>query len=1106
MQLPGLQLYLAPTQTQRLALAQLLSDQRTPGNPEYQKWLTPAQFGAVFGVSAADEARLRLWLNSQGFTDVAMSNSRTVMTFAGNAEQASHAFHAEIHRLKQNGEKHFANVSEIAIPESLSAVIQSVRGLNDFNPHAVHNYSGVTPQYTNVQGHHGLAPGDIATIYDIQSVYQSGISGSGITIAIVGDATLDLSDIAAYRTAYNLPMTLPTVVNVPGGAGTNSSDLIEADMDLELAGAVAPNATLIYLNSGSVYAALQYAVDQNLAQVVSMSFGGCEADNSGFAIAEELVAEQANAQGITLLASSGDSGAAACDPGFPVSATKGLAVDFPASVPGFTGVGGTSFNASVGNYFGTTNNSEGGSVLSYIPEVAWDTQFGWIEASGGGASTLYSKPSWQQGLGVPSDGHRDVPDVAFFAGSNEFGYIVCSAGDCAAGAPDLNMGAAFATGTSAATPVFAGIVALLNNWLVTKGELQKPGLGNINPHLYSLAAAASNAFHDVTQGNNIVPCQANTVGCIIGSYGYSAGPGYDQVTGLGSVDVYNLLRQWSSATIVSTTLALSTSNPAIGQGNSVTFTATVTAASGTASPTGTITFYANNTVLGSATLNQSGVAAFTVSTLLPGLNAVQAAYAGNGSFGESISGLTENVLATTTTLVSGWNQVVQGVTVPLVASIVQSSGVTIGTGTVTFYNGTTQLCTLPVSGGMASCAPTNLPVGIDSLTASYSGTSTLGPSTSAPISVTITPITPVGTTTTLTVSPTKATMGTTLTLTALVRPVTGQIAATGTVTFYSGTMALGTVTLSNGTGSTTVSTLPVGTASITASYTGSSGSSNLAASTSTAVPVTITTLNTATTLTATPTQASLGTTITLTISVQPATGTTIPTGTVTFYNGSTSLGMATLANGVATITTSTLPVGSDSLTASYSGSSNYLASTSTSVPVTIAPIIPPDFAIVASASTLTVTGGQNATTTLTVTPSNGFNQPLALSCAGQPSGSSCTFGTAALQANGTSTISLSINTQKLTASSTQYRSPNAPLFAILPCALFFLKRRKAFANALQLAAVVLIFAAIAVGLTGCGVGPNQATSQPASQTSTVTVTAQAQGGASHTLALTLTVD
>jgi subtilase family serine protease len=1037
------------------------------------------------------------------------------LTFTGNAAQASQAFHTEIHSLTQNGVRHYANVSEIAVPKSLASLIQSVRGLDDFKPHShvVQIGSKGSPQFTNASGNHGLAPGDIATIYDIQGVYQAGVDGSGVTVAVVGQTDIDLADITAYRTAYNLPVNLPTIVLVAGSSdpGSDVNDLMEADLDIEVLGAGAPKAALIYVNSNNALTSLQYAIDQNLAQVVNMSYGGCEPDIAVSGASYQLLAEQANAQGITLLATSGDAGAADCDTVLTASATHGLAVDFPASIPEFTAVGGTSFTTLEANYFGSTNNSQGGSALSYIPEVAWnETAFrSGILASGGGASTVYAKPSWQQGNGVPTDGYRDVPDVAFFAMSTESGYIVCTGGDCASGTPNFTTSGMLLGGTSASTPVFAGIVTLLNNYLLSNGEIPTPGLGNINPHLYSLADTTSDVFHDITQGNNIVPCTANTVDCTIGSYGYSAGAGYDQVTGLGSVNTYNFLREWNSAALIGSSLALSTSSATIVDGSSVTLTATVIAASGTTTPTGTVTFYANNAAIGSADLSKTGVATLAISTLPAGVNIIQATYAGSLEFGQSLSSLSETVLVpTTTTLMTSFTQLGQGIQLTLSVSVLPASGTTATSGTVTVYNGTTQIGTAAVSGGSASFSTSTLPVGIASLSAAYSGSSTFAASTSAPVSVTISQDVPVGTTTTLTASPTQASQGTTITLTAAVSPATGTTTPTGVVTFYIGTTALGTASLSNGRASVTTSALPVGTDPLTASYAG-----NTAFSASTSAPVSVTIsqdapVGTTTTLTASATQAIQGTTITLTAAVSPAAGTTTPTGTVTFYSGTTVLGTAPLSNGTASSTTSTLPMGTDSLTASYAPSGAFSASTSAVVSVTITQAVMPDFTIAASASTLTVTGGQSASTTLTITPTNGFNKPLTLGCAGLPSGSSCTFGTAVAQVNGTSTISLSISTQTLTAASTQKHSPNAPLFALLPLALLLpMKRRKEFVKALQLGAAAFILIAIGVGATGCAGGASApASTQPTSQTSTVTVTAQDQGGTSHALKLTLTVN
>ncbi|HUI44065.1 MAG TPA: S53 family peptidase, partial [Terriglobia bacterium] len=343
----------------------------------------------------------------------------------------------------------------------------------------------------------------------------------------------------------------PTVVLVAGSRdpGTIKGDVGEADLDLELSGGVAPDASIIYVNSTDVFESLQYAVDQNLAPVMSISYGGCEqqfdpAGRSDLA----ATAMQANAQGITITAASGDSGAADCDSGSASSpakiATQGLAVDVPASLPYVTGVGGTRFEDSAGNLWSSTNNSSNGSALSYIPEEAWNdsVQDGGLAATGGGASADYSKPGWQWGPGVPDDGARDVPDVALAASADHDGYLICSQGSCVNGFRAADDTLMVVGGTSVGAPSFAGIVALIDQ---KKGAAQ----GNVNYVLYPLAAKSSDAFHDITINNNKVACQLGTTDCPNGvEIGYSAGPGYDQTTGLGSVDALNLANEWASVT------------------------------------------------------------------------------------------------------------------------------------------------------------------------------------------------------------------------------------------------------------------------------------------------------------------------------------------------------------------------------------------------------------------------------------------------------------------------------------------------------------------------------------------------------------------------------
>jgi subtilase family serine protease len=252
------------------------------------------------------------------------------------------------------------------------------------------------------------------------------------------------------------------------------------------------------------------------------------------------IALQANAQGITWLASSGDSGPAGCDPhgifgsSGGVPASLGLAVSIPASFPEVA-VGGTEFNEAGGQYWRSSNNADGGSAISYIPEMVWnDTAAGGgLLASGGGASIYFVKPAWQMGPGVPDDSARDIPDISFNASGYHDGYTVVNAN-----------GQRVTGGTSASSPTFAGVVALLNQYVVMKGFQSQPGLGNINADLYRLARTTTNVFHDITQGDAMVPCIQGSSDCTTGSYGFTAGPGYDLATGLGSLDVANFITTW----------------------------------------------------------------------------------------------------------------------------------------------------------------------------------------------------------------------------------------------------------------------------------------------------------------------------------------------------------------------------------------------------------------------------------------------------------------------------------------------------------------------------------------------------------------------------------
>jgi subtilase family serine protease len=603
----GVTLVFHPSAAQQADLDNLLAQQQERSSPNYHKWLTPAQFADRFGMSQGDISQAVSWLESQGFTVTSVANSRNQISFDGTVAQVESVFATEINNYLVGGEMHFANATNPSVPAALAASVLAVGHLHNFSPKPrviVKKAEASDPHFTSsASGNHFVGPGDFATVYDVGPLYTGGTTGSGQKIALTGQSSINLTDVANFRSAAGLPASVPTLLLEPNtGVSTRcSGDEGESDLDVEWSAAVAQSAgvTLVYagLASGDTctnrqfgaFDALQYAIDQDIAPIVSNSYGNCES-TVGLSFAQTMRGwvQQANSQGQTVISATGDSGAADCD--FHVtSATQGLAVDLPAAIPEVTGMGGTEFNGDAEGgtpvngvvpttqyWTGTNGTDVISSARSYIPEMGWndtsnsENSSGQILSSGGGASIFFSKPVWQTGTGVPSDGKRDVPDLALNASPDHDGYLFCSEDGtndtivetCTSGFRDSAGDLAVVGGTSAAAPTFAGIIALINQYLGSSG------LGNVNPNLYSLAAASPSAFNDVTVGNNIVPCTSGTTGCPAKApfqYGFSAGTGYDQVTGLGSVDANKLAAAWAtSRTASSITITPSATNVMIG--------------------------------------------------------------------------------------------------------------------------------------------------------------------------------------------------------------------------------------------------------------------------------------------------------------------------------------------------------------------------------------------------------------------------------------------------------------------------------------------------------------------------------------------------------------
>jgi subtilase family serine protease len=662
--LESLALRFSMTDAQQAALTQLLAAQLNPSSPSYHQWLTPEQFGASFGLSASDLAKVSAWLTSQGFTITSVARSSTFITFSGTVAQAEQAFGTTIHNVSLNGEEHITNLTDPVLPAAIASVVVDVNGLNDFKLQPRSRARSLTtqplPAFTSTVGgvtSHYIAPGDLYTIYDFPPS-SSNLNGSGVTIAVMGQTDLTTGNvlpdpnITAFRTAAGLSAINLKIQLATGSAdpGISMNDIDEAHLDIEWSGSAAPSAAILFVNSTDVInLSLPYAIDNKVAPIVTASYGLCEPGWGSSSIASTTqTLQQANAQGMTFFSSAGDAGAADCDS--TGLATEGLAVDFPGSSPYSISAGGTMFTGDVSNpsaYWNSANASNNSSALQYIPEQPWNetTVTGGLTAGGaggGGVSGYFSKPAWQVATGVPNDSSRDVPDVSMNAGAIHDGYVVCSQGSCTNGFLGTNGQPNIFGGTSFVAPTLAGVLALVEQNL---GNAPGVGLGNIGPILYGLSSI-SGVYHDIITGNNIIECSQGTLNCPTGTFGYDAATGYDLASGLGSLDVNMLVTNWANATptgggstigtaLTETTVTTGNALCAVSSGTKVPLTITVT---GTTTASGVVLIMVDNVSVGTANL-AAGAATGTATasymldttTLSSGGHNISAVYSGDSA-------------------------------------------------------------------------------------------------------------------------------------------------------------------------------------------------------------------------------------------------------------------------------------------------------------------------------------------------------------------------------------------------------------------------------------------------------------------------------------------
>lgn len=675
-----------------------------PGSPSYHQWLTPEIIGAEFGPSASDIATLTRYLRSEGFSVDYIGKSGMFVDFSGTVGQVEQSFHAQIHNLRlATGEARYGAVSEAQLPEAFTPLVVGFIPVGNITPHPLvvpapprdpsPGNAGLPakglPNNTG-GGAYDVGAQDFYTIYNETPLINAGtVTGAGVTIALLEQSDINTNDVITFRTMMGVNPTTPAGSLIPvHDSAIHCSDPVsttdedEAVLDTEWAGAVAPGAALLFVSCQNVTLSAEAAVDNNVATIMSLSYGSTEAGNQSESISYSHLWEQAAAQGQTVVVSTGDAGANTTDQGGSI-AVNGLAVNALASTPYNVAAGGTDFQDSynqdegspfnVAYYWNSSNGADYSSALSYVAETTWndtcassiksydvekangnpnptdpyafcdDTAYGSTSykapiGGGGGVSIWQARPTWQNGTvyglnvaPISTYTNRMLPDISLFASNGFWGHALNYYQS------DVGASLQRAGGTSFVAPQLAGLFALI---------AQKTGerLGQPNFVLYNMAGVAFGTtsytgstcngsgasgigttasppvsgcvFFDIQTGNNSMACSAGSTNCYTetGSYGvlstgsppavnqvaYPSLQGYDLATGIGSVNIANLVNGWqvaaSGGSTYTPTVAVTATAASYtyGSPSAITYTATV---SGSASfPTGSVTFSGSPTI------------------------------------------------------------------------------------------------------------------------------------------------------------------------------------------------------------------------------------------------------------------------------------------------------------------------------------------------------------------------------------------------------------------------------------------------------------------------------------------------------------------------------
>jgi kumamolisin len=501
-------------------LEAFLAGLHDPSSPDYGQFMTAAAYGQRFGATDDQVARLTTWLEARGFDVEPPPAQRTALNVRATVDLVNQTFDVSMrNRLDEQGRAYSAPDREPRVPKAIAGLVSAVAALTDRPP----DY--LTPTLHAVP-HGVLLPGDVTRAYEIDELHAAGFHGEGQSIGIVSFDTFNDQDVGEFdrvtETATRGGGDPPDVrrVRLRGAATEPGDGSGEVNLDIDVIRAVAPMAQIInYESPNAAFGpVIRRIVDDGDVDIVSISWGLCERKLSkSDQVGDDAEFAAAAAVGISIFVASGDHGAHDCR-FWPVPRNNPRFRDLDVSL---TAPGSPAVILVGGTYLTVTTDG------SYYGEAGWeDALTGW--GTGGGLSTLYPRPSWQQGVGVDnqfSNGRRQGPDVAGPADSDSgFLVVYTPPGDNEYAYVPLG-------GTSAAAPFWAGSMLLARQLAASQG-VDAPGfgqLGQLGPLLYELSAGSEPGalFHDVVRGGNLL---------------HNATPGWDYATGLGSPRVGPLAR------------------------------------------------------------------------------------------------------------------------------------------------------------------------------------------------------------------------------------------------------------------------------------------------------------------------------------------------------------------------------------------------------------------------------------------------------------------------------------------------------------------------------------------------------------------------------------